>query len=61
MEIRGEAFHVLNHPSFGQPGATVSPGSNAEIRSVTVGGRTMQLYRRPFFIQRASELLPRII
>lgn len=49
MEIRGEADNVLNHPSFGQPGTTVGPGSNATITSVTVGGRTMQLYGRISF------------
>lgn len=49
MQIRADATNVFNHPSFGQPGTTVGPGSNAEIRSVTVGGRTMQLYGRISF------------
>ena len=56
LEIRGEAFNVLNHPSFGQSGSNViSPNgannatSSAVINSVTVGGRTMQLYGKITF------------
>lgn len=50
MEIRGEAFNVLNHPSFGQPGNNaIGPGESAQITGVTVGGRNMQLYGRISF------------
>lgn len=50
MEVRGEAFNVLNHPSFGQPGNNaIGPGQSAQITGVTVGGRTMQLYGRISF------------
>ncbi len=45
LEIRGEAFNVLNHASFGQPGNNaIGPGESAQITGVTVGGRSMQLY-----------------
>jgi hypothetical protein len=53
LTIRAEAFNVLNHPSFGQTGSNVisadptqNAASSAVINSVTVGGRTMQLYGR---------------
>ncbi|MGB7136025.1 MAG: carboxypeptidase-like regulatory domain-containing protein [Acidobacteriaceae bacterium] len=47
LEIRGEAFNVLNHPSFGQPGNNaIGPGESAQITGVTVGGRSMQLFGR---------------
>ncbi|HEY4356869.1 MAG TPA: carboxypeptidase regulatory-like domain-containing protein [Acidobacteriaceae bacterium] len=56
LEIRGEAFNVLNHPSFGQTGSNVigadpaqNAASSAVINSVTVGGRTMQLYGKITF------------
>ncbi len=56
FELRGEAFNVLNHPSFGQSGSNAigaSPSQNAAssavINSVTVGGRTMQLYGKITF------------
>jgi hypothetical protein len=50
LEVRGEAFNVLNHPSFGQPGNNaIGPGQSAQITGVTVGGRTMQLYGRISF------------
>ena len=50
LDIRGEAFNVLNHASFGQPGNNaIGPGESAQITGVTVGGRTMQLYGRISF------------
>ena len=56
FELRGEAFNVLNHPSFGQSGsnaigasASQNATSSAVINSVTVGGRTMQLYGKITF------------
>ena len=56
FELRGEAFNVLNHPSFGQSGsnaigasASQNAASSAVINSVTVGGRTMQLYGKITF------------
>jgi hypothetical protein len=50
LHIRAEAFNVLNHPSFGQPGNNaIGPGQSAQITGVTVGGRKMQLYGRITF------------
>lgn len=50
MHIEGEAFNVLNHASFGQPGNNaIGPGESAQITGVTVGGRTMQLYGKITF------------
>jgi Carboxypeptidase regulatory-like domain len=54
LEIRADAFNVLNHPSFAQSGSNVigPPTSNsgsAVINGVTIGGRTMQLYGRISF------------
>jgi hypothetical protein len=43
FQLSANATNVINHPSFGLPDAAIGPGHNAEIRSVTVGGRAMQL------------------
>jgi hypothetical protein len=50
MHIEAEAFNVLNHPSFGQPGNNaIGPGQSAQITGVTVGGRDMMLYGKITF------------
>lgn len=50
MHLEGEAFNVLNHPSFGQPGNNaIGPGQSAQITGVTVGGRAMMLYGKITF------------
>ncbi len=56
LTVRGEAFNVLNHASFGLPGGnaisgnpSIDEGGAAVINSVTVGGRTMQLYGKIVF------------
>jgi hypothetical protein len=49
-EVRGEAFNVLNQPSFGNPGNNaIGPGASAQVTGVTVSGRTMQLYGKISF------------
>lgn len=48
VELRGEAQNFPNHPSFALPNTNVSNGAS-NITSVTVGGRTMQLYGRVSF------------
>jgi hypothetical protein len=55
LEIRASAYNVLNHPSFGQPGTTlgnpnpVQAQGGASINSVTIGGRTWEMYGRLSF------------
>ncbi len=49
LEIRASANNVLNHPSFSPPNATINGGTEGEINSLTVKGRTMQLYGRISF------------
>jgi hypothetical protein len=50
FEVRADAFNVLNHASFGNPGNNaIGPGQSASITGVTVGGRTVQLYGKISF------------
>lgn len=46
LQIRGDAQNIFNHPSFGQPDPNIGPGHTAQITTVTVSGRAMQLYAR---------------
>ena len=43
MQFSANATNVINHASFGLPDRSIGPGHNAQITSVTVGGRAMQL------------------
>ena len=43
FQLRADSSNVFNHPSFGLPDSTIGPGHNAQIRSVTVGGRTVEI------------------
>jgi carboxypeptidase family protein len=50
FEVRADAFNVLNHPSFGNPGNNaIGSGQSAQITGVTVGGRSVQLYGKITF------------
>jgi hypothetical protein len=55
FQIRASANNILNHPSFGQPGTTlgtvnaVQAQGNANINSVTIGGRVWEMYGRLSF------------
>lgn len=50
LEIRADAFNLLNHASFGNPGNNaIGPGQSAQITGVTIGGRGMQLYGKLSF------------
>ncbi len=50
FEVRADAFNVLNHASFGNPGNNaIGPGQSASITGVTVGGRAVQLYGKISF------------
>jgi hypothetical protein len=59
LQIRADATNALNHPSFGLPTSTLTPGtcsgssafcsSSTNISSLTVNGRTMQLVARITF------------
>jgi hypothetical protein len=43
FELRCDASNALNHPSFGQPDATIGPGHVGAVTSLTVYGRSAQL------------------
>ena len=49
FDFSANATNVLNHPSFGQPDATIGPGHTATIRSLTVGGRGMEMVGKIIF------------
>jgi hypothetical protein len=49
LDFSANATNVLNHPSFGQPDGTIGPGHTATIRSLTVGGRSMELVGKIIF------------
>lgn len=49
LEVRADATNALNHPSFANPDPYIGPGHTAQIRGLSVGGRTMQLYGRISF------------
>lgn len=50
FSIRADAFNVLNHPSFANPGNNaIGNGASAQVTGVTVGGRSMQLYGKITF------------
>ncbi|HTF68329.1 MAG TPA: hypothetical protein VK638_37190, partial [Edaphobacter sp.] len=49
LEIRASANNVINHPSFDAPDSTIGDPNVGVINSVTVHGRTMQLYGRISF------------
>lgn len=49
LEIRASANNVLNHPSFAAPNASIGDPNAGIINSLTVFGRTMQLYGRVSF------------
>lgn len=49
FDFSANATNVLNHPSFGQPDSTIGPGHTATIRSLTVGGRTMEFVGKIIF------------
>jgi hypothetical protein len=46
FQIRADASNVFNHPSFGLPDTSTGPGYNAQITSVTVGGRAVEILGR---------------
>jgi hypothetical protein len=49
VEIRAAANNVINHPSFDIPNATINGGTEGQINSLRVLGRTMQIYGRVSF------------
>jgi hypothetical protein len=49
LEIRASANNVINHPSFDAPDSTLGDPNVGVINSLTVHGRTMQLYGRISF------------
>lgn len=49
IEIRASANNVINHPSFDAPDSTIGDPNVGVINSLTVKGRTMQLYGRISF------------
>lgn len=49
FQIRADASNVFNHPSFGLPDNQIGPGHSAQITSVTVGGRQVEILGRLSF------------
>jgi hypothetical protein len=49
LQLRIDASNVFNHPSFGLPDPTIGPGHSAQITSVTVGGRAVELLGKVSF------------
>jgi hypothetical protein len=49
FDFSANATNALNHPSFGQPDALIGPGHTATIRSIVVGGRTMEFVGKIVF------------
>jgi hypothetical protein len=43
FQLRADAGNVFNHPSFGLPTTSWTPGETTSINSLTVGGRTVEL------------------
>lgn len=41
--LRIDSGNVFNHPSFGTPDSTIGPGHTAQITSLTVGGRNVEI------------------
>lgn len=49
LQVRADATNLLNHPSWGLPGQAIGGTTAGQISSVSVGGRTMQLFGRLSF------------
>ncbi len=49
FDFSANATNVLNHPSFGEPDPVIGPGHTGTIRSVTVGGRALELVGKIIF------------
>ncbi|HEV3152065.1 MAG TPA: hypothetical protein VGY94_13960, partial [Acidobacteriaceae bacterium] len=49
IEIRASANNVINHPSFAAPDSNIGDPNVGVINSVSVHGRTMQIYGRVSF------------
>jgi hypothetical protein len=46
FQLRADASNVLNHPSWGLPDQAIGDGHTASITSLSVYGRTMQIFGR---------------
>ncbi len=49
MELRGEFFNILNHPTFGTPGTDINSSSAGQISSTLNAARIIQLALKIYF------------
>jgi hypothetical protein len=50
LEVRAEAFNILNHPNFGPPGRDINTPNTFGIFTSTVGSpRVVELVAKFFF------------
>lgn len=40
LQVRADAFNILNHPTFGNPGSSLSGAGNQELTSTRFSGIT---------------------
>jgi len=49
LQLRFEATNAINHPSFGNPNASIGGASAGKITTTSINGRALQLGARLSF------------